>query len=84
MTVVIEQPQVCADSSSHDSLDELRHTTEHAALLLPSQGPITVFVHHNTLHAFEDLPFDAGVKAGARVLGCNSYLPENRYRRKLE
>lgn len=51
---------------------------------LPSQGPITVFVHHNTLHAFEHLDFDEGVQAGGRLFGCHAYLPEERYREKLE
>lgn len=56
---------------------------EHAAHLLPSQGPITVFVHHNPLHAFEDLPFDEAVKKGATTYGCHPYLPEDAYRREV-
>jgi len=62
----------------------LRHAVEHAAHLLPSQGPITVFVHHNTLHAFEHLDFDTGVQAGGRLFGCHAYLPEEKYREKLD
>jgi uncharacterized protein len=70
------------------SSEELTHLdaaalVEHAAHLLPSQGPVTVFVHHNTLHMFEDFPFDTAVKAGVRRYGCNPYLPEPRYREKL-
>ena len=64
-------------------LDRLKHVIEHAGHLLPAQGPITVFIHHNTLHAFEDLQFDKGVQAGARVFGCLPYLPEDRYRQEL-
>jgi uncharacterized protein YbcC (UPF0753/DUF2309 family) len=56
---------------------------EHASHLLPAQGPITVFIHHNTLHAFEDLPFTQAVKKAARVFGCQPYLGENRYREEL-
>lgn len=67
-----------------ESFDWLRATIARAAHLLPSQGPITVFVHHNTLHAFEDQPFDAGVRAGGRVFGCHPYLPEDHYRRQME
>ena len=46
--------------------------------LLPAQGPINVFIHHNTLHAFEDLPFDEAVKKGAQLYGCQPYLTEDR------
>ena len=66
-----------------ESLDRLRHAIEHAAHLLPAQGPITVFIHHNTLHAFEDLPFEEAVRRGAEVFGCQPYLPEERYRAAL-
>jgi uncharacterized protein YbcC (UPF0753/DUF2309 family) len=51
--------------------------------LLPAQGPITVFIHHNTLHAFEDLPFTEAVKKAAKVFGCQPYLGEDRYREEL-
>ena len=55
----------------------------HAAHLLPAQGPITAFVHHNTLHAFEDLEFDEAVRKGAKLFGCHPYLPEKQYREML-
>ena len=70
-------------SDAATPLDRLQHVIEHAGHLLPAQGPITVFIHHNTLHAFEDLPFDKGVQAGARVFGCLPYLAEDRYRQEL-
>jgi uncharacterized protein YbcC (UPF0753/DUF2309 family) len=61
----------------------LREALEHAAHLLPAQGPITVFIHHNTLHALEDLPFCEAVKKGAFLFGCQPYLSEDSYRDKL-
>src|SRR5262245_30139696 len=64
-------------------LTHLRHAIEHAAHLLPAQGPITVFIHHNTLHALEDLPFTQAVKKAAKVFGCQPYLTEDRYRQEL-
>ena len=64
----------------HSHLEHLREVIEHASHLLPAQGPITVFIHHNTLHAFEDLPFHEAVKKGAHVFGCHPYLSEDRYR----
>ncbi len=64
-------------------LDRLRHAIDHAAHLLPAQGPITVFIHHNTLHALEDLPFTEAVKRGATAFGCQPYLTRGRYREEL-
>lgn len=51
--------------------------------LLPMQGPITSFIHHNTLHAFEHLPFHDAVLAGAALYSCEPYLPDEAYRREL-
>jgi uncharacterized protein YbcC (UPF0753/DUF2309 family) len=64
-------------------LEQLRQAIDHAAHLLPAQGPITVFIHHNTLHALEDLPFTEAVKRGATVFGCQPYLTRSRYREEL-
>jgi hypothetical protein len=55
---------------------QLREIIEHASHYLPAQGPIKVFIHHNTLHAFEHLPFDVGVKAGAKLFGCQPTWPK--------
>jgi uncharacterized protein YbcC (UPF0753/DUF2309 family) len=71
------------DGEGLNPLERLQQVIEHAGHLLPAQGPITVFIHHNTLHAFEDLTFDGGVQAGARIFGCLPYLPEDRYRQEL-
>lgn len=66
-----------------DRLERLRQAIDHAGHLLPAQGPITVFIHHNTLHAFEDLPFDKAVQKGARIFGCHPYLSEEQYRERF-
>ena len=57
-------------------IDRLAH-------LLPAQGPISIFIHHNTLHAFEHLPFEEAVEHAAVRLGREPYLAESRYRDKL-
>jgi uncharacterized protein YbcC (UPF0753/DUF2309 family) len=56
---------------------------EQLAHLLPAQGPISIFIHHNTLHAFEHLPFETAVEAAADQFGCEPFLAEARYRDKL-
>jgi hypothetical protein len=61
----------------------LGHTIERAAHILPAQGPITTFIHHNPLHAFEHLPFEEAVVVAAERLGCEPFLDEDFYRSEL-
>jgi hypothetical protein len=56
---------------------------DHLAHLLPAQGPISIFIHHNTLHAFEDLPFEDAVERAASQFDCQPFLSEARYRAKI-
>src|SRR6202049_535188 len=72
-------------SSSHDSSSPhaLARVIDQVAQLLPAQGPISIFVHHNTLHAFEHLPCEEAVEIAAEQLGCEPFLSESRYRDKL-
>ncbi|MCL4232910.1 MAG: DUF2309 family protein [Deltaproteobacteria bacterium] len=65
---------------SDDRAQSVRHAIEHAAHLLPAQGPISVFIHHNTLHAFEDRPFEQAVVEAGELFGCEPFLSEARYR----
>ncbi len=80
------KPSMSSSASSADTgspshpltrvIDELAH-------LLPAQGPISIFIHHNTLHAFEHLPFEEAVEHAAERLGREPFLAESRYREKL-
>ena len=67
------------DSPDHP----LSRAVERLAHLLPAQGPISIFIHHNTLHAFEQLSFEDAVEHAATRLGREPYLAEPRYRDKL-
>jgi uncharacterized protein len=71
------------DHTPPTPLGHLQHVIEHAAHMLPAQGPITVFVHHNTLHAFEQLTFHEAVKKAGKIFGCQPYLSEDRYHQEL-
>ncbi|QDT12504.1 DUF2309 domain-containing protein [Planctomycetes bacterium K23_9] len=64
-------------------LAAISEAIEHAKHYLPAQGPISIFVHHNTLHSFEHLPFDQAVIEGGKRYGCEPYLSEDRYRQEL-
>jgi uncharacterized protein YbcC (UPF0753/DUF2309 family) len=57
-------------------IDRLAH-------LLPAQGPISIFIHHNTLHAFEHLRFEDAVERAGDELERQPFLAEARYREKL-
>src|SRR5687767_6499533 len=61
----------------------LTRVIDRLAHLLPAQGPISIFIHHNTLHAFEHLPFEEAVEQAAVRLGREPFLAESRYRDKL-
>ncbi len=61
----------------------LRHAVEHAAHLLPAQGPIGVFIHHNTLHAFQHLPFEEAVTSAGTVYGARPFMTEEAYREQF-
>ena len=63
--------------------DLLDRAVKHAGHLLPRQGPIGVFVHHNTLHAFEHLPFEDAVVEAANLFGAEPYMAEAAYRSEL-
>lgn len=71
------------DPISDARVRQIEHAIEHAKHYLPTQGPISIFVHHNTLHAFEDLPFDEAVLEGGCRYRCEPYLSEDRYRAEL-
>jgi uncharacterized protein YbcC (UPF0753/DUF2309 family) len=61
----------------------LREVVDHAAHLLPIQGPIGVFIHHNTLHAFQHLRFEEAVIESARIFNAEPYMSEAAYRAEL-
>lgn len=65
-------------ASSFDE-ERLLHDLHH---LLPSQAPLKDFVHHNTLHALQDLPFDEAMVVATRDWGHRTYEPIDRFRER--
>ena len=59
----------------------LQHEVHHYSHMLSPQGPITTFVHHNTLHGFQHLPFEQAIKEANRIVGGRGYLANEDYRR---
>ncbi len=57
---------------------------EDLAHLLPTQGPLRTFVHHNTLHAFDQLPFEDAVIEASSLFGAKPWLEPAWYLGLLE
>lgn len=70
-------------SGSEASRNLLAGMIDKAAELLPVSGPITAFAFLNMLQALEDMPFDAGLRRGAQLYGCQPYLSESAYRKRM-
>ncbi|MEO8096556.1 MAG: DUF2309 domain-containing protein [Acidobacteriota bacterium] len=63
----------------HADAHRLTETIHHLSHFLPAQGPIGVFIHHNTLHAFQHKKFEEAVVEAARMFGTEPYMREEAF-----
>ncbi|MDI6746458.1 MAG: DUF2309 domain-containing protein [Rhodocyclaceae bacterium] len=66
---------------AQDIRQRLAHCIHHLEHVLPSQASIRDFVHHNTLHGFQHLPFPEALVAASQLTGATAWLPEDECRR---
>ncbi len=59
--------------NEHDAIHDLKH-------FLPAQAPLKDFIHHNTLHAFQDLKFDKAIRRAEKMFGYKVSLSLDEYR----
>ncbi len=71
---------VAADAERLTFRQRVQACVQQLAHLLPAQAPLRDFVHHNTLHAFQHLPFAEALGAAARLTGARPWLAEERCR----
>jgi uncharacterized protein YbcC (UPF0753/DUF2309 family) len=82
-TVHILKPLIAQSPEPHAD-PTLEEMIDHAAHLLPQQSPLHMFVHHNTLHAFEHLHFEQAVLEGAARFGTEPYQSEEAFARCVD
>jgi uncharacterized protein YbcC (UPF0753/DUF2309 family) len=74
-----KHPNSAAIATRLSANEHLKDILDHAAHLLPAQAPIGVFIHHNTLHAFQHLRFESAVIEASRRYGTEPYLSEEQF-----
>lgn len=57
------------------------HVLHELAHFLPSQTPLKDFIHHNSLHAFQDLEFYEAIFTASKIFGYHVTLSMNEYRK---
>jgi len=59
--------------------DKIIHKLSH---YLPAQNPLKDFVHHNTLHAFQDKSFFVALNEASEVFGYKTFLSLSEFRKR--
>lgn len=63
---------------------DLNHIIHELGHYLPAQAPLKDFVHHNTLHAFQNLNFHDALQMASENFGYKTYLPVETFRALFE
>jgi len=66
---------------SEVSIADLVETAGH---YLPDQAPLHAFVHHNTLHSYEDMPFKEAVRTASKNFNAAPFMDEIEYAKAYE
>jgi uncharacterized protein YbcC (UPF0753/DUF2309 family) len=64
------------DQSNFDE-NQVLHELKH---YLPAQAPLKDFIHHNTLHAFQNLKFHKAIRAASKIFGYKVSHSVEKYR----
>lgn len=69
-------------NQKHDSFHE-EHVLHELKHYLPAQAPLKDFIHHNTLHAFQEESFHDAMNKASQLFGYKTYLSIAEYRSLL-
>ena len=59
---------------------QLEHVIHNLKHYLPAQAPLKDFIHHNTLHAFQNENFHEALNKANKIFGYKTYLQIDEYR----
>ena len=79
-----KQTSTASQTASAAIRRELLHVLDHFEHILPAQASIRDFVHHNTLHGFEHLPFPEALKSANELTGAYGYWSQEKFRQQYE
>lgn len=65
---------------SHTHLFDKKEVIHELKHFLPAQNPLKDFVHHNTLHAYQDMKFFEGIRKASEIFGYNVSLSLDEFR----
>lgn len=73
------------ETASHPDITDAERLRIRAKIALAAEAiayfwPMRTFIHHNPLHGFEHLPFDAAVRQASALFGGRGYLSNEAYR----
>lgn len=71
------------NKTSHSTYDE-HHVLHELRHYLPSQTPLKDFIHHNSLHAFQDMKFYDGIFKASKMFGYQVTLELREFRKLYE
>jgi uncharacterized protein YbcC (UPF0753/DUF2309 family) len=79
-TIDLDHHASKSHSTGNEGQFDLKAVVHELKHYLPAQSTLKDFIHHNTLHAFQDQKFHAGIRNAAEIFGYKVSLQLDEYR----